>query len=98
MTSFTYQSLARSTLLLVQHNLLRGLRVDRGATRPNVVFFDVQPDQRQDVEKRVRAVGPITAPVAPIVPMRIQTLKGRAISELLAVQGDQGARPTKQKL
>jgi putative ABC transport system permease protein len=75
-----------STLLLVQHNLLRGLRVDRGAARPNVVFFDVQPDQRQDVEKRVRAFGPITALVTPIVPMRIQTLKGRAISELLALE------------
>jgi putative ABC transport system permease protein len=73
-----------STLLLVQHNMLRGLRVDRGATRPNVVFFDVQPDQRQDVERRVRAVGPITAPVTPIVPMRILSLKGRATSELLS--------------
>ncbi len=42
-----------STLVLVQHNLLRELRVDRGADRPNVVFFDVQPDQRDDVEARV---------------------------------------------
>ncbi len=75
-----------STLLLVQHNLLRGLRVDRGASRPNVVFFDVQPDQKEDVEKRVRAFGPITAPVTPIVPMRIQSLKGRATSELLAIE------------
>ncbi len=78
-----------STLLLVQHNLLRGLRVDRGATRPNVVFFDVQPDQKQDVEKRVLAHGPITAPVTPIVPMRIQSLKGRATSELLAIEDPQ---------
>ena len=36
-----------STLLLVQHNLLRELRVDRGASRPNLVFFDVQPDQER---------------------------------------------------
>ncbi len=34
-----------ATLLLVQHNLLRDLRVDQGEERPNVVFFDVQPDQ-----------------------------------------------------
>ena len=39
-----------STLLLVQHNLLRDLRVDRGESRPNLAFFDVQPDQREDVE------------------------------------------------
>ena len=48
-----------STLLLVQHNLLRDLRVDRGAARPNLVFFDVQPDQRDDVRARVTAVGPL---------------------------------------
>ena len=47
------------TLLLVQHNLLRDLRVDRGASRPNVVFFDVQPDQRDDVLARARAEGPL---------------------------------------
>jgi putative ABC transport system permease protein len=78
-----------STLLLVQHNLLRELRVDRGESRPNVVFFDVQPDQREDVEARVSAAGPLTAPVVPIVPMRIQSLKGRAASELLAIEDDE---------
>jgi putative ABC transport system permease protein len=77
-----------STLLLVQHNLLRDLRVDRGASRPNLAFFDVQPDQRADVEARVRAAGPLTAPVVPIVPMRIQSLKGRLASELLAIEDD----------
>ena len=66
------------TLVLVQHNLLRELRVDRGAARPNLVFFDVQPDQQDDVEARVAAVGPLTAPVVPIVPMRIQSLEGPA--------------------
>ena len=47
-----------STLLLVQHNLLRDLRVDRGEARPNLVFFDVQPDQRDDVVARVCGGGP----------------------------------------
>ncbi len=77
-----------STLLLVQHNLLRDLRVDRGESRPNLAFFDVQPDQREDVEARVRAAGPLTSPVVPIVPMRIQSLKGRLASELLAIEDD----------
>ncbi len=79
-----------STLLLVQHNLLRELRVDRGASRPNVVLFDVQPDQKDDVEARVRAFGPLTGPAVPIVPMRIQSIAGRAASELLA--REDGAR------
>ena len=77
-----------STLLLVQHNLLRDLRVDRGESRPNLAFFDVQPDQREDVEARVRAAGPLTSPVVPIVPMRIQSLKGRLASELLSIEDD----------
>ncbi len=77
-----------STLLLVQHNLLRDLRVDRGESRPNLAFFDVQPDQRENVEARVRAAGPLTSPVVPIVPMRIQSLKGRLASELLSIEDD----------
>ena len=34
------------TLLLVQANLLRTLRLTGGPARPNLVLFDVQPDQR----------------------------------------------------
>ena len=86
-----------STLVLVQHNLLRDLRVDRGATRPNVVFFDVQPDQRDDVAARVAAAGPLTTPVVPIVPMRIQSLKGRLVAELLAIE-DESKRPERWAL
>jgi putative ABC transport system permease protein len=86
-----------STLFLVQHNLLRELRVDRGASRPNLVFFDVQPDQKDDVLARVRAEGPLTAPVVPIVPMRIQSLKGRPVSDLLAIE-DEKKRPERWAL
>lgn len=86
-----------STLLLVQHNLLRELRVDRGDARPNLVFFDVQPDQREDVTARVSAQGPLTAPVVPIVPMRIQSLKGREVAELLAIE-DETQRPERWAL
>jgi putative ABC transport system permease protein len=86
-----------STLALVQANLLRDLRVDRGASRPNVVFFDVQPDQQHEVRARVEAAGPLTAPVVPIVPMRIQSLKGRPVSELLALE-DETKRPERWAL
>ena len=85
------------TLVLVQHNLLRELRVDRGAARPNLVFFDVQPEQRDDVRARVTAVGPLTAPVVPIVPMRIHSLKGRPSAELLAIE-DESKRPERWAL
>jgi putative ABC transport system permease protein len=85
------------TLVLVQHNLLRDLRVDRGAARPNLVFFDVQPDQRDDVRARVAAAGPLTAPVVPIVPMRIHSLEGRPVAELLAIE-DESKRPERWAL
>ena len=39
-----------STLFLVQHNLLRDLRVGGPGERPNLVFFDIQADQREGVE------------------------------------------------
>ncbi|HEY8232218.1 MAG TPA: FtsX-like permease family protein [Vicinamibacteria bacterium] len=85
------------TLVLVQHNLLRELRVDRGTARPNLVFFDVQPDQQDDVRARVTDAGPLTAPVVPIVPMRIQSLKGRSAAELLAIE-DETKRPERWAL
>lgn len=72
-----------ATLLLVQHNLLRDLRVDQGGQRPNVVFFDVQPDQRDDVEALVTAQAPLIGEPVPIVPMRLHSVKGRLVTETL---------------
>jgi putative ABC transport system permease protein len=80
-----------STLVLVQANLLRDLRVDGGATRPNLVFFDIQPDQRADVEAAIRKAGATVGPAVPIVPMRIQSVKGRAVAETLGAAQDEEA-------
>src|SRR5205823_6583130 len=38
------------TLYLVQYNLLRQLRLTGGPARPNLVLFDIQPDQLGPVE------------------------------------------------
>jgi len=86
-----------STLFLVQYNLLRTLRVTGGPQRPNLVLFDIQPDQLQTVQQALaaggyRAVGPV-----PIVPMRIQSIKGRPVTRSLAdtargTDGDDGPR------
>ena len=65
-----------STLYLVQHNLLRDLRIDGPAQRPNLVFFDIQPDQVQGVMASLESAGLApTAPVA-IIPMRIRSVNG----------------------
>jgi putative ABC transport system permease protein len=72
------------TLYLVQHNLLNQLRLTGGPSRPNLVLFDIQSDQLPKVETELRAAGlPLSSPT-PIVPMRMQSVKGRPVTELLA--------------
>lgn len=68
------------TLFLIQYNLLRGLAFDRGTARPNMILFDIQPDQRAGVEAVVREAGFATGPAVPIVPMRIQSIGGKPVS------------------
>ncbi|MEA2724952.1 MAG: putative transport system permease protein [Gemmatimonadales bacterium] len=71
------------TLYLVQHNLLSQLRLTGGPARPNLVLFDIQPDQLTAVEGELQAAGLPRAPATPIVPMRIRSVKGRPVGELL---------------
>jgi len=68
-----------STLLLVQHNLLRALRVDGGSRRANMILFDIQPDQAAGIDSLLRSRGYDPAPAVPIVPMRILSLRGRPV-------------------
>ena len=71
-----------ATLFLVQHNLLREFRIggqnDAGG-RPNLMFFDIQPDQAEGVERLLAASGHPGTPLVPIVPMRIASLKGQPV-------------------
>ncbi|MEO7985486.1 MAG: FtsX-like permease family protein [Gemmatimonadales bacterium] len=80
------------TLLLVQANLLRTLRLTGGPARPNLVLFDVQPDQRLAIDRLLGDGGlPSVGPV-PIVPMRLQSVKGRPVAAILAdTSNDAGA-------
>jgi len=80
------------TLYLVQDNLLGQLRVDTTAERPNVVLFDIQEDQRAGVEERMRAAGLALRDPVPIVPMRIQSIKGVDVAHILAPVSVEGGR------
>ncbi|HZA97389.1 MAG TPA: FtsX-like permease family protein, partial [Gemmatimonadales bacterium] len=74
------------TLYLVQHNLLHQLRSTGGPARPNLVLFDIQPDQFNAVAAELKRGGlPLSGPT-PIVPMRIRSVKGRPVSSLLAAR------------
>ena len=76
------------TLYLVQHNLLRQLRLTGGPARPNLVLFDIQADQIPGIERQLRLRGLPQGSPTPIVTMRILSIKGRTISQLLASSGD----------
>ncbi len=70
-----------ATLLLVQHNLLRSLRVDGGSKRANLILFDIQPGQAAGVDSLLRARGLDPTPAVPIVPMRIQSINGKTAQD-----------------
>jgi putative ABC transport system permease protein len=76
------------TLFLVQYNLLRTLRITGGPARPNLVLFDIQPDQLQTVEQELAAGGYRRVGPVPIVPMRIQSIRGRPVTLALADTAD----------
>ncbi|HEY7479737.1 MAG TPA: FtsX-like permease family protein [Gemmatimonadales bacterium] len=72
------------TLVLVQLNLLQQLRLSGGPARPNLVLFDIQPDQLSAVQRALREAGLSFAAPVPIVPMRIASVRGRQVRTILA--------------
>lgn len=76
-----------STLYLVQHNLLREFRANdpgnpsevrragRSGGRPNLMFFDIQPSQREGVERLLVEHGHPGWPAVPIVTMRVKAIR-----------------------
>ena len=75
------------TLILVQLNLLDQLRLTGGPARPNLVLFDIQPDQLPAVERALGEAGLSASDPVPIVPMRIASVKGRPVQRMLADTG-----------
>ncbi len=73
-----------ATLFLAQYNLLEELRITGGPSRPNLVFFDIQPEQVAPVSRAIAGAGyPVGSPV-PIVPMRIRSIRGRPVAAIAA--------------
>jgi putative ABC transport system permease protein len=72
------------TLQLTRDVLLTQLFPADRLQKPNAILFDIQPDQREAVVATVRAEGFPVLDMAPIVTMRIASLKGRSADSLLA--------------
>lgn len=73
-----------STLYLVQVNLLDAFRLEAGEERPNVLLFDIQPDQTDGLSALASERGTALRDLTPIVPARIAAINGRTASELMA--------------
>ncbi len=72
------------TLLLTRAALLGQLESMGNGDRPNLMFFDVQADQLDQLVAIARREGVPLTKTSPIVTMRLSTLKGRTAEELSA--------------
>lgn len=81
-----------ATLYVVQWNLLDRLRVTSYPERPNLVLFDIQPDQREDVESLLRGRAAPIFDVTPIVSSRLAAVNGRPVQEILQDTSAQRSR------
>lgn len=83
-----------TTLYLVQSNLLKRFEFNAAASKANLVFFDIQDDQKSGVDSMVRSHGNVLQS-APIVTMRITRINDRNVEQIIA---DTRARRTGDSL
>lgn len=73
-------------VLLVQRNLGRALAFDSDAAQPNLLLFDVQPDQRDSVVALLHAQAASDTEVTPLVNARLSAINGASVATL-ALEG-----------
>lgn len=71
------------TLYLSRDTLLGQLRVVGGGERPNLMLFDIQDDQVEPLKKLLADNGAPVQQHAPIITMRIASVKGRTAADML---------------
>lgn len=70
------------TLVLVQRMLLTQIEVSSGEEQPNLVLFDIQPQQVEQVSTLVRGEGLPVLDEVPVVSMRLAAVEGRTVEAL----------------
>jgi putative ABC transport system permease protein len=70
------------TLVLVERTLLEQIRVAGGEGRPNLVMFDIQNNQIDGVTEITKEAGVPILSREPLVPTRLQAVKGRSLQAL----------------
>ena len=82
---------AVGTILQVESALVDGLALDESRTRPNLLLFDIQPDQTEGVLAALPDSARAAAEVVPLVPSRIAAVNGVSAAELqLREDGPEG--------
>ncbi len=71
------------TLHGVQVSVMQQLAIDAQANSPNLVLFDVQPDQVAPIEALLVERGAAIRDRAPLISARMASVRGRSISEQL---------------
>ncbi|MCX6883128.1 MAG: ABC transporter permease [Verrucomicrobia bacterium] len=79
------------TMFLVQQTLLVDLLPSGHGRQPNTVLFDVQSDQIEGVERLLKDRDLEILQRSPVVTMRLASVKGRAIGDLLKAPDRQRA-------
>jgi len=73
-----------TTMLLSEQTLLGQIDLATGGDRPNLVFYDVQPDQVEDVTSAISSASlPVLDNVA-MISMRVLSVKGTTVEEMRA--------------
>jgi putative ABC transport system permease protein len=70
------------TLVLIQTGLLQQTEIAERSDSPNLLFFDIQPDQYDGLEAILDRRGLEFATSSPVVTMRLSEVKGRAIAAI----------------
>ena len=72
-----------TTLYLLQFSLVGHITQVGGDRQSNMVLFDIQPDQRDEIVESMRRNGLPVMQQTPVVSMRVAGLKGRTVAEIM---------------
>lgn len=70
------------TLMLIQAGLLQQTDIVSQNEEPNLLFFDVQPDQLDGLHQTLAEYDLTVMESAPVVTMRLAAIKGREVSDI----------------
>lgn len=85
------------TLFLTRTTLLKEIEFTSGGGRPNLLFFDIQDDQVEPLKQILSSEGAPVLVHAPIVTMRMSSLKGRKVDDWLRGRGRREAEEAAEK-